>query len=62
MTPPQFPGGVEALLTVKQVAASLQVSVRSVRRFIAENRLRVVHIGRALRGRTRLPRLQPSPA
>ena len=51
MKPPPFPSGVAPLLTVAKVAEILQLSVRSVRRLIAEKKLRVVRIGRAVRVR-----------
>ena len=51
MTPPDLRGGVDPLLTVADVAAVLRLSVRSVRRLIADNKLRVVRIGRAVRVR-----------
>jgi excisionase family DNA binding protein len=51
MTPPESPGGVERLLTAAEVAGILQLSVRTVRRLIAEEGLRVVRIGRAVRVR-----------
>jgi helix-turn-helix protein len=44
MTPPESRGGVEALLTAADVAKILRLSVRSVRRLIAENQLRVIRI------------------
>ena len=37
------------LLTVEQVAESLQTSMRTVRRLIASDELAVVHIGRLVR-------------
>ena len=37
------------LLTLNQVAAHLQVSRRTVERLVAAGRIRVVHIGRAIR-------------
>ena len=39
------------LLTIADVARRLQVSERAVRRWIAEGRLAVVHLGRAVRVR-----------
>ena len=51
MMPPEFLGGVETLLTVAEVAGILRLSVRSVRRLVAENQLPVVRIGRAVRVR-----------
>jgi excisionase family DNA binding protein len=39
----------EGLLTVHQVAKNWQVSERSIRRMIADGRLRVVRLGRAVR-------------
>lgn len=41
----------EALLTVCDVSARLKISVRSVRRLIAEKKLRVLYIGRSVRVR-----------
>jgi len=41
----------ETLLTVDDVAARLQLSVRSRRRRMAEKKLRVIRIGRAVRVR-----------
>jgi excisionase family DNA binding protein len=49
MTPPESCGGLDPLLTVSEVAKILRLSVRSVRRLIAENQLRVFRIGRAVR-------------
>jgi excisionase family DNA binding protein len=43
------PQATEGLLTVRQVADNWQVSQRMVRRMIADGRLDVVHIGRAVR-------------
>ena len=40
-----------SLLTAADVAARLQLSVRTVRRRIAEKKLRVVRLGRAVRVR-----------
>jgi excisionase family DNA binding protein len=40
------------LLTVKETAAMLRLSVRSVRRMIADQRLPVVRFGRAIRIRS----------
>jgi excisionase family DNA binding protein len=39
----------EELLTVSQVAENWQVSPRTVRRMIADGRLKVVRLGRAVR-------------
>ena len=39
----------EGLLTVRQVAERWQVSERSIRRMIADGRLPVVRLGRAVR-------------
>jgi excisionase family DNA binding protein len=39
----------EGLLTVQQVAENWQVSQRMIRRMIADGRLRVVRLGRAVR-------------
>jgi len=49
--PAEFRSGVAPLLTVADVAEVLRLSVRSVRRLIADNRLRAVRIGRAVRVR-----------
>ena len=49
MKPLPLPSGLAPLLTVAEVAEILQLSVRSVRRLIAEKKLRVVRIGRAVR-------------
>jgi excisionase family DNA binding protein len=43
--------GIDLLLTVTDVAEVLRLSVRSVRRLIAEKKLRVVRIGHAVRVR-----------
>ena len=51
MTPPESRGGVEPLLTAAEVAKILRLSVRSVRRLIAENELHVVRVGRSVRVR-----------
>jgi excisionase family DNA binding protein len=51
MTPPGRSNSVEPLLTVEDVAARLQLSVRSIRRLIAENKLCVIRIGRSVRVR-----------
>jgi len=51
MTPRESPGGVDPLLTVADVAKILRLSMRSVRRLIAENKLCVIRIGRAVRVR-----------
>lgn len=40
---------VEELLTVSQVADNWQVSTRTLRRMIADGRLQVVRLGRAVR-------------
>ena len=40
---------VERLLTVNQLAELWQVSPRTVRRMIADGRLRIVRLGRAVR-------------
>ncbi len=42
-------GPNDYLLTVRQVAARLQVSPRTVRRLIGDERLRAIRIGRAVR-------------
>jgi excisionase family DNA binding protein len=42
---------LEQLLTVAQVATILQMSIRSVRRMIADGRLPVVRLGRSVRVR-----------
>jgi excisionase family DNA binding protein len=39
----------EGLLTVQQVAENWQVSQRMIRRMIADGRLRVIRLGRAVR-------------
>lgn len=39
----------EALLTPKDVAEHLQVSLRTVRRLIKSNRIRVTRVGRSIR-------------
>lgn len=51
MTPPESQGDVEPLLTVADVAEVLRLSVRTVRRLIAEKQLRVVRVGRSVRVR-----------
>jgi excisionase family DNA binding protein len=51
MMPPESRGGVDPLLTVADVAKILRLSVRSVRRLIAENQVPVIRIGRAVRVR-----------
>jgi excisionase family DNA binding protein len=51
MTPTESRGGVDRLLTVAEVAELLRLSVRSVRRLIAEKQLRVVRVGRSVRVR-----------
>jgi excisionase family DNA binding protein len=51
MMPPESRGGLDPLLTVADVAAVLRLSVRSVRRLIAKNKLRVIRIRRTLRVR-----------
>ena len=51
MTPPESRGGLDPLLTVSEVAKILRLSVRSVRRLIAENQLWVIRVGRAVRVR-----------
>ena len=51
MTPPDSRGGVEPLLTIADVAEILRLSVRSIRRLVGEDQLRVIRIGRALRVR-----------
>ena len=43
------PKAAEGVLTVRQVAENWQVSERTVRRMIADGRLRVVRVGRAVR-------------
>jgi excisionase family DNA binding protein len=43
------PQPAEGLLTARQVAENWQVSERTVRRLIADGRLRVVRVGRAVR-------------
>jgi excisionase family DNA binding protein len=39
----------QPLLTVKQTAATMQVSERSVRRWIADGRIEIVRVGRCIR-------------
>jgi excisionase family DNA binding protein len=51
MMPPESQGSVEPLLTAADVAEILQLSVRTVRRLIAENKLPIVRIGRRVRMR-----------
>ena len=51
MTAPEPQGSVEPLLTPADVAEILRISLRSVRRLFAKKKLRVVHIGRAVRVR-----------
>ena len=41
--------GQTKLLTVKDVAKRLQLSIRTVRSYISDKVLRVVHFGRAVR-------------
>jgi excisionase family DNA binding protein len=43
------PQAAEGLLTVRQVAENWQVSERTIRRMIADGRIRVVRIGRSVR-------------
>ena len=43
------PRAAEEVLTVRQVAENWQVSERTVRRMVADGRLRVVRVGRAVR-------------
>jgi excisionase family DNA binding protein len=45
------PGRLPVLLTVGDVARTLKLSVRSVRRLIADQKLSTVRIGRAVRVR-----------
>jgi excisionase family DNA binding protein len=45
----QNPPAGEALLTVHQVAENWQVSQRTIRRMIADGRLPIVRLGRAVR-------------
>lgn len=50
MSSPKLPGTPPAaLLTAAEVAEILNISLRSVRRLIADGRLSVVHLGRAVR-------------
>jgi excisionase family DNA binding protein len=49
------PQAGEVLLTVHQVAEHWQVSQRTVRRMIADGRLRIVRLGRAVRIPTKEP-------
>jgi excisionase family DNA binding protein len=58
MTVPVPSGGLgdpcpDRLLTLQDVASYLQLSVRTVRRLIASERLAVVRLGRAIRVRPR---------
>jgi len=43
------PRAAEGLLTVRQVAENWQMSERTIRRWIADGRLRVVRLGRSIR-------------
>jgi len=43
------PAAAEVLLTVHQVAENWQVSQRTVRRMIADGRLPIIRLGRAVR-------------
>ena len=43
------PRAGEGLLTVRQVAENWQISERTIRRWIADGRLRVVRLGRSIR-------------
>jgi excisionase family DNA binding protein len=45
----QNPPAGEALLTVHQVAENWQVSQRTIRRMIADGRLPIIRLGRAVR-------------
>jgi excisionase family DNA binding protein len=47
------PPADEVLLTVHQVAENWRVSVRTVRRMIADGRLPIIRLGRAVRIPTR---------
>jgi excisionase family DNA binding protein len=49
--PAHLQGAEESLLTVTDVAGILRLSVRTVRRLIAEDELPIVRIGRAVRVR-----------
>ena len=49
--PAHLRGAEEPLLTVADVARALRLSVRSVRRIVAEDQLPIVRIGRAVRVR-----------
>jgi excisionase family DNA binding protein len=51
MKPPESRGGVEPLLTAADVARILRLSVRSIRRLIAEDELPVIRVGRSVRVR-----------
>jgi len=45
----QNPGAGEVLLTVHQVAENWKVSQRTIRRMIADGRLPIIRLGRAIR-------------
>jgi len=45
----QTPPAGEELLTVQQVAENWQVSQRTIRRMIADGRLPIIRLGRAVR-------------
>ena len=51
------PPADEVLLTVYQVAENWRVSVRTVRRMIADGRLPIIRLGRAVRIPTRATEL-----
>jgi excisionase family DNA binding protein len=46
---PPNPNSIPSLLNVPEVADRLQVSIRTIRREIAQGRLRVLRIGRLIR-------------
>jgi excisionase family DNA binding protein len=54
------PPASELLLTVHQVAENWQVSQRTVRRMIADGRLPIIRIGRAVRITAKRPRFEKS--
>jgi excisionase family DNA binding protein len=51
------PPGDKRLLTVRQVAENWQVSERTIRRMIADGRLHVIRLGRAVRIPARVVRV-----
>jgi excisionase family DNA binding protein len=56
------PPASEELLTVEQVATNWQVSQRMIRRMIADGRLPVIRLGRAVRVSVTLGRTRRSPS